>query len=100
MSADATDNSGTTVAVVGLGLLGRGIAACFLGYGFRVIGFGRSSQSHDRARDYIDRGIAEMVEHAGFTQTLLDTWQNRYEQTDRYDNWPKCDFVVESIAED
>lgn len=100
MSRMKSENANTTVAVVGLGLLGRGIAACFLGHGFRVIGFGRSSQSHDRAREYIARGIAEMVEHAGFDAALLNTWQDRYEQTERYDNWSKCDFVVESIAED
>jgi 3-hydroxybutyryl-CoA dehydrogenase len=100
MRQETTSPAETTVAVVGLGLLGRGIAACFLGYGFRVIGFGRSSQSHERARDYISRGLAEMVEHAGFDKALLDTWQDRYQQTERFDDWGQCDFVVESIAED
>ncbi len=90
----------TTVAVIGLGLLGRGIAACLLGHGFRVIGFGRSSQSHERAREYIARGLREMVEHAGFDNGLLHDWEDRYQETERFDNWPRCDFVVESIAED
>jgi 3-hydroxybutyryl-CoA dehydrogenase len=100
MSPNASPTSHTTVAVVGLGLLGRGIAACFLGYGFRVNGFARSAESHDRARDYIARGLAELVEHSGFDRSLLDTWQDRYQATERYDDWPPCDFVIESIAED
>src|SRR6185295_15393968 len=90
----------TTIAVVGLGLLGRGIAACLLGHGFRVVGFGRSQQSRDIARDYIARGIRDLVEYAGFDAHLLETWNARYHETDRYDDWPACDFVVESIAED
>ena len=62
----------TTVAVVGLGLLGRGIAACFLGHGFRVIGFGRSGQSHEQARKYIARGLQDLVEYAGFEANGLE----------------------------
>lgn len=90
----------TTVAVVGLGLLGRGIVACFLGHGFRVVGFGRSQQSHERAREYIGRGLQEMVDYAGFDESILTDWKSRYQETDRYDNWGECDLVVESIAED
>ena len=31
------------IGVVGLGLMGRGIAACLLGHGFQVIGYNRTS---------------------------------------------------------
>src|ERR671910_362282 len=89
-----------TIAVVGLGLLGRGIATCFLGHGFRVIGCDTSSQSREAALPYIDRGLREMIEHAGVDPDLLDTWRDRYHSTGTYDDWPSCDFVVESVAED
>jgi 3-hydroxybutyryl-CoA dehydrogenase len=100
MSEKDSSAGDTTVAVVGLGLLGRGIAACLLGHGFRVIGHARSSQSHDLAREYIGHGLREMVKHAVLDQGLLRNWEERYQETERFDNWPKCDFVVESIAED
>ena len=40
-----------TVGVAGLGLLGRGIAACLLGHGFRVIAFTRREATHDEAQE-------------------------------------------------
>lgn len=94
------DSVDTTVAVIGLGLLGRGIAACLLGHGFRVIGYGRSSHSRELARAYIGRGLQDLVEHAGFDNELLKNWEDRYQETERFDDWRTCDFVVESIAED
>lgn len=89
-----------TVAVVGLGLLGRGIATCFLGNGFRVIGCDHAGRAHPVARDYIDRGLREMVEHAGMDAANLHNWQDRYQATQGFDDWTRCDFVVESVDED
>jgi 3-hydroxybutyryl-CoA dehydrogenase len=71
-----------------------------LGHGLRVVGFARSRESHERARDYIDRGLRDMVEHAGFDAAILRNWRDGYHETNRFDDWPACDFVVESIAED
>lgn len=93
-------NVDTTVALVGLGLLGRGIAACLLGHGFRVIGYDRSSQSCRLARDYIERALRELVEHAGFHEQILRHWDDRYQEAKRIADWSNCDFVIESIAED
>ena len=39
----------TIIGVAGLGLLGRGIAACCLAHGFRVIGYTQSDQPHEKA---------------------------------------------------
>jgi 3-hydroxybutyryl-CoA dehydrogenase len=93
-------NADTTVAVVGLGLLGRGIAACLLGHGFRVIGYDRSSQSQEIAREYIARALRELVDHAGFDEQLLRSLKERYHEAEKIGNWSDCDFVIESVAED
>ena len=61
-----------TVGVVGLGLLGRGIAACLLGHGFRVVACARRQATHDEARAYIERAIRDLVQHAGFAPELID----------------------------
>jgi 3-hydroxybutyryl-CoA dehydrogenase len=100
MNPDGIPPDTRTVAVVGLGLLGRGIAACFLGHGFRVIGCDRAGESHRAADSYIDRGLAEMVDYAGIDPALADNWRGRYHATTKFDDWPRCNFVVESIDEE
>ena len=89
-----------TIAVVGLGLLGRGIATCFLASGFRVVGCDPVAASHDIANDYIERGLHEMVEHAGLEPAFVEKWRDNYQSTKEFDDWPACDFVVESVNED
>ncbi|NOZ41092.1 MAG: 3-hydroxyacyl-CoA dehydrogenase family protein [Planctomycetes bacterium] len=100
MSNKVPSTSETTVAVVGLGLLGRGIATCLLGNGFRVIGYDRSSESHAVARRYIEQGIGELIEHANFDPSLKQTWKDRYQEPQCFDDFQPCDFVIESIVED
>jgi 3-hydroxybutyryl-CoA dehydrogenase len=89
-----------TIGVAGLGLLGRGIAACFLGHGFRVIGLTRRERTREEARRYIDRAMRDLVAHAGFPASLVEEWTRRYTSIDSYQAFAPCDFVVESIVED
>lgn len=88
------------VAVVGLGLLGRGIAACFLGHGFEVVALGRSEQSHAEARRHIEQMVGELVELAGFDPHLRDDWAARYTAATNYEALRGCSFVIESVIED
>lgn len=89
-----------TVGVAGLGLLGRGIAACLLGHGFRVVAFTRREATHDEAKKYIGRAIRDLVERAGFSEELLQEWPERYEPVTSLDPMADCRFVIESVVED
>lgn len=93
-------NQNTTVAVVGLGLLGRGIATCLLGHGMRVIGCDQSDDSLALAREHIKRGIGELVELGGFDTALSDQWHRRYNDSRNLTDCKDCDFVIESVSED
>lgn len=87
------------IGLAGLGRLGRGIAACLLAHGFRVIAFTRKQATHQKARDYIGRAIAELIEKADFPAELADEWAARYAAVDSPESLAKCDFIIESIAE-
>jgi len=89
-----------TIGVAGLGLLGRGIAACLLGHGFRVIAFTRRDARHAEAREYIARAIRDLVERAGFAPELSDRWPERYEPVTSLKPLARADFVIESVVED
>jgi len=89
-----------TVGVVGLGLLGRGIAACLLAHGFKVIGYTRGDASHEEARLYIQRAIGDLIERAGFSPSLRESWPLNYVPVHTLDSFGPCDFVIESVIED
>ncbi len=89
-----------TVGVVGLGLLGRGIAACLLGHGFHVIAFTRRETTHAEARRYIERAIGDLIQRAGFAPELSDQWTQRYDAVTSLEPLADAEFVIESVIED
>lgn len=89
-----------TVGVAGLGLLGRGIAACLLGHGHHVVAFTRREATHDEARTYIARAINDLVDRAGFPEELREKWSERYRPVTSLQAMDDCEFVIESVVED
>ena len=88
------------VGVVGLGLLGRGIATCLLAHGHRVIAYSRSESTRTDAREHIAESLTEMAERAALQSPELSNWQDRYCDADSLDALADCRFVIESIVED
>jgi 3-hydroxybutyryl-CoA dehydrogenase len=88
------------IGIVGLGLLGRGIAACFLGREFKVVAVDRDPEQHTRARDAIGGMIDELIVHAICDARLRDEWPARFTSVTDSASLRDCTFVVESITED
>jgi 3-hydroxybutyryl-CoA dehydrogenase len=89
-----------TIGVAGLGLLGRGIAACLLGHGFRVIAFTRQESTHTEARKYIARAIGDLIQRAGFPASLAHEWLERFVPVRSCEPLAECEFLIESVLED
>lgn len=89
-----------TIGIVGMGLLGRGIAACFLGHGFGVVAVARSEQRHAEALTHIETMVGELVDRAGFDSALRQEWAARLTQATGFEALRDCSFVVESVLED
>ena len=88
------------IGVVGIGLLGRGIVASFLGAGFRVIAFDVRHQARTEAHIYIRNAISEMVRHSALSPLIAESWPERYSVCDSLDSFEPCAFVIESVVED
>jgi len=88
------------IGITGLGLLGRGIATCFLSRGYCVIGHSRSEQTRAEAREYIRSGISDLVTRGGMPATLNSEWTAHYTESPALSPFAECEFVIESIVED
>lgn len=89
-----------TVGLVGLGFLGRGIAACLVAHDLRVVAHARTAESQREAEAYIDRAMHELVEHARFPKHLPEVWRERIKFVDDYSEFRDVDFVIESVVEE
>ena len=81
-------------------MLGRGIAACLLSRGFRVIGYTRSAESFTAARTYITHAIDDLVIRGGFPASLREQWKPRYHEVATLADFRTCDLVIENVVED
>jgi len=89
------------IGIAGIGLLGRGIASCLLAHGFRVTVYDSAgAQTYAAARAYIEKAIAELIDRAGFAESLRQDWHARFEEAGSLREFAQCGFVIESVFED
>ncbi len=89
-----------SVGVVGIGLLGRGIATCLLAKEIHVVAYDRDPQARHNARKYVQTAIEDLFEHGRVSRDLTTRWQNTYSDPESIDALRDCDYVIESVNED
>lgn len=88
------------VAVVGLGFLGRGIAASLLMHGYRVLAFEQSIDRLNEAEASVAEAISEAIDHGASPAALAVGWRDRYRSSMSIEELAAATFVIESITED
>src|SRR6478609_8371629 len=89
-----------TVGVIGLGLLGRGIAACLVAARIRVVGYTRPDSGFALARADINEAIGDLIAHDALPRSMQQDWTNFYVEADSLEAMRECNFIIESIPED
>jgi 3-hydroxybutyryl-CoA dehydrogenase len=89
------------IGIVGLGLLGRGIATCFLAKEFHVVAYDIGGEtSYVKARACIQAGVDEMIVHAGCAESIANGWKARFTPVQSLGEMASCTFIIESVSED
>src|SRR5919108_1626115 len=90
-----------TIAVVGSGLMGRGIAYAAAVGGFRAVLHDLSAEALDRALTQIGRDLDEAVARQKLTpEQARQSMQRLVPQRELQDAVSEADFVVEAVPED
>ncbi|NUQ66639.1 MAG: 3-hydroxybutyryl-CoA dehydrogenase, partial [Pirellulales bacterium] len=98
--ADDSKNSVETVGLLGLGLMGRGIAACLLCHGLKVIAYNRTRGRAETAREFIAGVMKEVVRRGVFPPEAVADWAERFTVVEAVSGLAGCPFVLESVKED
>lgn len=88
------------IGVVGLGMMGGGIASCLIGNGFVVRALSANPELYPEVQRRIEASLRELVQYRAFPASILDNWRQRYLEADSLQQLADCDFVIETIVED
>jgi 3-hydroxyacyl-CoA dehydrogenase len=88
------------VGLVGLGLMGQGIASCLLAYGFRVIAYNRTASRAEESVSHVRKSLRDMVKRKLVTARGIRGWRERYQLVRGLDELAPCGFIVETIKEE
>jgi 3-hydroxybutyryl-CoA dehydrogenase len=88
------------VGVVGLGLMGHGIAQVSAQAGYDVVVREVDEATLEKGRGKIEKQLARAVEKGRMEQADADALLERIQGTLDYDDLRDCDLVIEAITED
>ncbi|MCD6364692.1 MAG: 3-hydroxyacyl-CoA dehydrogenase family protein [Planctomycetes bacterium] len=90
----------TPVGLMGLGMMGRGIATCLLMHGLDVVAYNRTARRAKAARKQIQEHVNEVIRRKLVTKAAMRGWEKRLTITQSPADLAGCPYIIESILED
>lgn len=100
MTNSKTFPAGAPVGLIGLGLMGQGIASCLLARGFHVVAYNRTASRAQASLRHIGHALSELARRKVVPRSAVADWKKRYQLTDSIEGLRDCFFVVETVKED
>ena len=97
---DTPTRSVASAAVIGCGVMGTGIAQCFLNVGIPVHWLSRSEEGMARGLAAVRKSYAANVARGTMTQEVMDQRLALLTMTTSYDSLANVDLVIEAVAEE
>ncbi len=92
--------SSCRVGVVGLGLMGQGIAACLIANGHQVVGFDADKTRFAATVEHVVTALATLKKQKMLRAGVLPTWKKRLIVTHSLAELAGCEMVIECVHED
>ena len=88
------------VGLIGLGLMGRGIATCLLSHGLEVLAYNRTAKRARASVQPIEESLQEMVRRKLVTRAGIRNWRDRFRLVGSLAELVPTRFIIESVKED
>jgi 3-hydroxybutyryl-CoA dehydrogenase len=92
--------SPSRVGIIGLGLMGQGIATCLLAHGHEVVGFDSIPKKNGDTTRHVKRSLQELAKQKLLKPRLLKSWPSRLHFVDSLSGLADCAIVIECVRED
>ena len=93
-------DSSQSIAVIGAGAMGSGIAQIAAQAGHHVILFDLSAAALERSKDQLSKVAQRLVTKQRWTQEQSDAIQQRIQRTESMEEVKPCALIIEAIIED
>lgn len=87
------------VGIVGAGLMGAGIAVCFLGANTPVVLLDQTREAAEKGRAEVGKALASLVKRGILWQDMVNGLQALLTTTDDYEALRDCDLLIEAVYE-
>jgi 3-hydroxybutyryl-CoA dehydrogenase len=88
------------VGLIGLGLMGRGIATCLLSHGLEVIAYNRTAARARASIGHIQTALDELIGRRMVPRSVVKNWRDRFRLVRSLEGLAPSRFVIESVKED
>ncbi len=100
ISGQSTREKINYVAIIGLGVMGRGIGQAIAAAGIDVLGVERNQKIAEESMDAIKTNLDREIQRWAITKSERQSILSRVKITDEIDQITNCDIVIEAIDED
>jgi 3-hydroxybutyryl-CoA dehydrogenase len=88
-----------TIGLIGLGLMGQGIASCLVRYGFNVIAYSRTASREQEAMAHIKGSFRKLADRNIITESETEGWEERFGYVNSLEKMGDSQFVIETVGE-
>ncbi len=87
------------IGLVGLGLMGQGIATSLIAAGFRVTAYSRTAAREGETKEHIRKSLDKLVREDILKPSTVEGWEKRFKYVPEIEPLGDCEFIVETVGE-
>jgi 3-hydroxybutyryl-CoA dehydrogenase len=88
-----------TIGLIGLGLMGQGIASCLIRYGFHVIAYSRTASRAQETMAHLEGSYRKLLDRNFIAEHEIEGWEGRFRYVNALEKMGDCQFVIETVGE-
>ena len=87
------------IGLVGLGLMGQGMATNLIASGFQVTAYSRSRSREQETIEHITESLEKLIKEDVVQPADIEGWESRFQYVPEVEALKDCEFILETVGE-